>query len=149
MNTPNAAVRPQSFANHRAVDPVFLVAGLVLVANVVVQAVRAAREPEASTIWAAVAAAAVVVVWRMSRAKALTVQDRLIRLEMRLRLERVLPPAQRGDIDRLALGQLIPLRFASDAELPALVTAVLAEGVTKRDDIKRRIRDWQADWLRV
>jgi hypothetical protein len=143
------AVRPQSFENHRALAPLYLAAGAVLLADVIVRVVAAVREPGAAAIWAVVPAAALLVVWRASRSSAQVVQDRVIRLEMRLRLERVLPPAQHGDIARLTLGQLVALRFAGDAELPALVAAVLAENVTKRDDIKRRIRDWQADWLRA
>ncbi len=149
MTTPSAAVRPQNFENHRAHAPWYLLAGAVIAGDFGRRVVEAARDPQAATIWAVAVGAAFVVVWNVSRRKAQIVQDRVIRLEMRLRLERVLPAGQRGDIDRLSLGQLIALRFASDAELPALVTAVLAEGVTMRSDIKRRIRDWQADWLRV
>jgi hypothetical protein len=147
MTTNTAA--PQSFANHRAHAPAYMLAGLVIVADVVVRIVQAAQDPRAATIWAVVVAMALVIVWRASRGSAQRVQDRLIRLEMRLRLERVLPTAQRGDIERLSLGQLIALRFASDAEMPALVTEVLAQNIVKRDDVKRRIKDWQADWLRA
>src|SRR5438093_859001 len=117
----DSAARPQSFANHRAVSPVYMLAGAVLAADVVVRVVQAARDPQAATIWAVVVAAALVIVWRASRARAQIVQDRVIRLEMRLRLERLLPPARRADIDRLAVGQLVALRFAGDAELPSLV----------------------------
>jgi hypothetical protein len=147
--TTQAATRPQSYANHRAHAPAYLLAGAVIAGDLGVRLVDAVRDPTRVTIWAAAVAAALVVVWRTSRAKAQVVQDRVIRLEMCLRLERVLPAEQRGDIDRLALGQLIALRFASDAELPALVKDVLAQGITKRDDIKRRIQDWRADWLRA
>jgi len=107
------------------------------------------QEPNARVMWHATAAAALLVVWFAGRRNALVVQDRVIRLEMRLRLERVLPPSQRGDVDRLSLGQLVALRFAGDAELPALVADVLRENIASRDDIKRRVKDWQADWLRV
>lgn len=141
--------RPQSYANHRAIAGVYLAAGIVLAADFVVRAVQAVRDPQATTIWAVVAGAALLVVWQVSRGKALVVQDRVIRLETRLRLERVLPPEQRADVARLSLGQLVALRFASDAELPALVRHVLAQGTTDRDEIKRRVMDWQADWLRV
>lgn len=91
---------------------------------------------------------ALIVVAYASRRNAQIVQDRLIRLEMRLRLERVLPPERHGDIARLTLPQLIGLRFASDAELPALVQETLAQGLTS-DAIKAKIGVWQADWLRV
>jgi hypothetical protein len=141
--------RPQSHANHRAHTPVYLAAGLVLAVDVVVRIVQAARDPDAAAVWAVVVGAALVVVWATSRRKAQIVQDRLIRLEMRLRLARVLPAERHGEIERLSLGQLVALRFASDAELPELVRSVLAEDLTSRDAIKRRVRDWQADWMRV
>ena len=143
------ADRPQSFANHRAVAPWYLLAGLVLLANAVVRIVWVFGDPVGAKIWDVVVAAALVVVWRASKGSAQTVQDRVIRLEMRLRLERVLPAEQRADVARLSLGQMIALRFASDAELPALVKDVLAQNVTSRDDIKHRVKDWQADWLRA
>jgi hypothetical protein len=92
---------------------------------------------------------AVLVVWYESRRRAQIVQDRVIRLEMRVRLERVLGASRRLDIDRLTLPQLVGLRFASDAELPALVDDVLAGRITEPDAIKKRVKDWQADWLRV
>jgi hypothetical protein len=88
-------------------------------------------------------------VWGTSRGKAQRMQDRIIRLEMRLRLERLLPPEQRADIAKLSLGQLVALRFASDAELPALAKDVVANRIEDRKEIKRRVKDWQADWLRV
>ena len=143
------AEKPQSYANHRALAPWWLLAGLVLAADVVVRAVQAVRDPQMATIWAVLVAMALVVVWGVSRRKAQIMQDRIIRLEMRLRLERVLPPAQRADIDRLALAELAALRFASDAELPALVKDVVTGNVTDREEIKRRVKDWQADRLRV
>jgi hypothetical protein len=76
-------------------------------------------------------------------------QDRIIRMEMAVRLERVLGSMRRADIARLTLSQLIGLRFASDAELPELVDATLAGKLAAREDIKRSVKSWQADWLRV
>jgi hypothetical protein len=143
------AVKPQTYANHRAFTPWYLLAGLVLAADVVVRIVQAVRDPGPATIWALPVGAALVVVWGVSRGKAQRMQDRIIRLEMRLRLERVLPPQQHADIARLSLGQLVALRFASDAELPALVKDVVANGVEDREEIKRRVKEWQPDWLRV
>ncbi|NOT32172.1 MAG: hypothetical protein HOP15_17130, partial [Planctomycetes bacterium] len=66
-----------------------------------------------------------------------------------LRLERLLGPARRAEIERLELPQRIALRFASDEELPGLFERVLKGGFAKPDDIKRGVRNWQADWLRV
>jgi hypothetical protein len=79
----------------------------------------------------------------------LTVQDRLIRLEMRLRLDRVLPADLKARIPDLTVSHLVALRFASDAELPALVREVLEGKTTRPKDIKQKIRDWQADHLRA
>jgi len=143
------AVKPQNYANHRAFAPWYLVAGLVLVMNFGGRAIDVARDLRFSTVMDVLVAAALVVVWGVSRGKAQRMQDRIIRLEMRLRLERVLPPEQRADIAKLSLGQLVALRFASDAELPALTKDVVAGGIEDREEIKRRVKDWQADWLRV
>ena len=143
------AERVQSMANHRAFDLRFMLAGAILAGEFVRRIVAAVRAPDGEAIWAVVVGVALLLVWHMSRAKALKVQDRVIRLEMRVRLARLLPANEHGDIDRLSLSQLIALRFAGDAELPALVRTVLAEGITARSDIKGRITHWRADWLRV
>jgi hypothetical protein len=85
----------------------------------------------------------------MVRTNSQRVQDRVIRLEMRLRLERLLGGERRADIERIGLRQLIALRFASDRELPALAEEVIAGKLRDGIEIKQRIVDWQADWLRV
>src|SRR6185295_1212266 len=120
----------------------------VLVANVVNQLrlLRATETP--SGVWAAIVAVALVVLALMSRVQANTVQDRVIRLEMRLRLRELLPSDLKGRIDDLTRDQLVALRFASDAELPALVLDVLAGKLKTKKEIKIRVRDWQGDWLR-
>lgn len=79
----------------------------------------------------------------------LAAQDRIIRLEMRLRLEKLLPDDLRPRIDDLSPGQMIALRFAGDEELGDLVRAVLEEGIADPGDIKQRIESWRADYLRV
>lgn len=142
-------VRPQSFANHRAIPPYFLGAMFILAIDVIVRAWNTIQVPTLGGAWSILVGAAMILLFMISRRMALKNQDRIIRLEMRLRLERVLAPEKRGAIQRLTVPQLIALRFASDAELPALVDTVLAENLTKQDDIKKRIKDWQADWLRV
>jgi Family of unknown function (DUF6526) len=96
-----------------------------------------------------VVAAALVMLAFMSRVQALTVQDRLIRLEMRLRLRGLLPTDLQPKIDQLTHRQLVALRFASDAEMPELVRDVTAGKLATSKDIKMRIKDWQADWLRA
>jgi hypothetical protein len=84
-----------------------------------------------------------------ARVFALTVQDRIIRLEMRLRLAEVLPVDLRPRIPEFTLGQLVSLRFASDAELPALARKVLEEKMNDRKAIKQLVKDWQGDYLRA
>lgn len=85
----------------------------------------------------------------MARRFALGVQDRVIRLEERLRMERLLPDELRGRSEELTTDQLIGLRFASDAELPGLVRRVLDGELTDRKEIKRAVENWRADHQRV
>jgi hypothetical protein len=94
-------------------------------------------------------AAALVMLFFYARIFALTVQDRVIRLEMRLRLERLLPSDLQPRIGEFTVDQLVSLRFAGDEELPALADQVLEEKLSDRKTIKRRIQNWQADWLRA
>ena len=84
-----------------------------------------------------------------ARLFALAVQDRLIRLEERLRYEKVLPEELRWRADELTKDQFISLRFASDDELPALIKKVLDEKVTNRKAIKQLIKNWRPDYLRA
>jgi hypothetical protein len=83
------------------------------------------------------------------RTNSLRVQDRIIRLEMQVRLRQVLPADLQARIGELSLSQLVSLRFASDAELPALTRRVLDEKLTDRKAIKMLVTDWQADSFRV
>ena len=83
------------------------------------------------------------------RSQILRVQDRLIRLEMRLRMQQLLPQELRDQIDRIGVKQLVALRFASDAELAELTRQVLSGSLATQNDIKAKIRDWQGDFLRA
>jgi hypothetical protein len=100
-------------------------------------------------IFGVLLAAAFVVLALRARLFALAVQDRLIRLEERLRYERVLPEELRWRADELSVNQFIALRFASDEELPALVKKVLDEKLTQRKAIKQLIKNWRPDYLRA
>jgi Family of unknown function (DUF6526) len=83
------------------------------------------------------------------RSQILRVQDRVIRLEMRLRLRENLPAELASRAAHLPVRQLIALRFASNEELPSLVQEVLDGRVVSPNDIKQKIREWQADHLRA
>jgi uncharacterized membrane protein YciS (DUF1049 family) len=79
----------------------------------------------------------------------LGVQDRVIRLEERLRMEQLLTPDMRKRIPEFTVEQLVGLRFASDAELSELCKRVLDEGISDRNDIKRAVKSWRADHQRI
>ena len=92
---------------------------------------------------------ALILGFLFARLFALTVQDRVIRLEERLRLERLLPDDLKLRIEEFSISQLVGLRFACDAELPALARKVLAENLRDRRQIKRLVQNWKPDYLRV
>lgn len=94
-------------------------------------------------------AAALLVFCFLARLFALRVQDRVIRLEERLRYSRLLPEDLEPRIGEFTVAQLVSLRFADDAELPALARRVLSEGMRDRRQIKRMIKNWKADNLRA
>lgn len=76
-------------------------------------------------------------------------QDRIIRMEMGLRLEKILPPDLHSEIPNLTIPQLVGLRFASDAEMPDLVRKVVSGNIQDRKAIKKMVKDWQGDYARV
>ena len=140
----------QSFANHARIVPGFhygVIGALTL--NFLWSLVRLYRLPGLDGAMGVITAVALLGLVFYVRMFPLRVQDRMIRLEMSLRLASVLPADLRARVGTLRPGQLVALRFASDAELPGLVRQVLDENLTDRREIKRRIREWQADHLRV
>jgi hypothetical protein len=142
--------RRQSYANHFRIIPLFhLVLSLILLVNFFYCLARAIVAFSWPTLLSALMGFAFLLMFIYMRTFPLTVQDRVIRLEMRLRLERVLPADLKARIPDLTLPQLIALRFAGDAELPALAREVLDQKVTRQKDIKQKVRDWQADHLRA
>jgi hypothetical protein len=141
---------PQSYANHaRFVVGYHFVAFFLLFVNLVWSVVQAFRHFGVASIVGVLLAVALVLVFFYARSFAMTVQDRVIRLEMRLRLGLILPADLKPRIGEFTVGQLVALRFASDAELPALARKVLDERIASRAEIKKLVRDWQADELRV
>jgi Family of unknown function (DUF6526) len=144
------AEREQTFQNHARLLPAFHFFVLpVLFANVLNSIWRVWLAPGPSTIFAFIVATALLTLGFLSRIQALTVQDRVIRLEMRLRLRQVLPQELHGRIGELTHRQLVALRFASDQELPQLVREVLDGTLQTSKDIKMRVKNWQPDWLRA
>ncbi len=142
--------REQSLANHARYVPMYHLVLGGLVGALFLRSVQLLwRGPSADHVWGFLLAVALLILTWYERAFPLGVQDRLIRLEMRLRLERLLPAEQFARCDRIALPQLVALRFAGDAELPGLVTEVLDGKLVRPQDIKRRVKDWQADWARI
>lgn len=142
--------RAQSYATHRRWFPMhhFLVMPL-LGANLAIAVRRALHTPTYGNWWTVVMALVFMFVANNSRVMALTVQNRVIRLEQWMRLGALLPPDLKPRIPELRLGQLVGLRFASDAEVPALMRRCLAGELTKADEVKREVKDWQPDFLRA
>jgi len=100
-------------------------------------------------IFGVLLAAALVVLALEARLFALRVQDRVIRLEEKLRCGRLLPADLQPRMGEFSVGQLISLRFASDAELAVLARKVLDEKLTDRKAIKQMVKNWKADELRA
>jgi hypothetical protein len=146
-----APVAPQNFKNHRRFDPMWHFAGALIVSIGFVGAVmHAVRHPEGYWNWFfAVYTLGVFLCVGRARAQTVTVQNRVIRLEMRLRLKDVLPSALAARIDELSVSQLVGLRFASDAELPGLVERCLNGQLSGAEAVKKEIKNWQPDWLRA
>lgn len=84
-----------------------------------------------------------------SRLQALKAQDRVIRLEERLRYTELLEPELARTASGLRVSQMIALRFASDAELSGLVSRVASGELTTSKEIKLAIKQWKADHFRV
>lgn len=144
------AERVQTYKNHPRLLPAFHFFVLpVLLLNVLNEVRREWRYPSEGQLFVVVVAAALFTLAFLSRSMALTVQDRVIRLEMRLRLRQILPPDLQTRIHDLTHRQLIALRFASDAELPELVRDILDGKLTTVKEIKLRVKNWQGDWLRA
>jgi hypothetical protein len=144
------ADREQSYKTHtRLLPPFHFFVMPVLLLNLLNEVRHVYLAPTAHTAWALVVAAALLMLGLMSRVMALTVQDRVIRLEERLRMRQLLPPDLHPSIDALTRRQLVALRFASDAELADLVREVVAGKLASQKEIKLRVRSWRPDWLRA
>ena len=142
----------QSYRNHVRLDPPFhFIAAPILLMNVLVTlGVLIHRWPEQLLLhgWLVVLSLALVATAGVARASALRAQDRVIRLEEKMRYERLLGPDELAMTQRLGLRQVIALRFASDAELPGLVRRAMTEGMEPKA-IKQAITEWRPDLDRV
>jgi hypothetical protein len=139
----------QTRSNHIRRDPAFhffLIPALFLL--LVWSVIHLVRHPGTSSIAFLVITILMLVTALKSRLYALKVQDRVIRLEERLRLSGLLPETLRSRVGELTESQLIALRFASDAELAGLVQRTLSENLTAKQ-IKEAIREWRPDYWRI
>ncbi len=140
----------QNLQNHAKLVPGFHFFVLpVLLINLIWSIVDVVHGFSAQSTRSAVVALALLMLAFTTRLMALTVQDRVIRLEMRLRLQQLLSADLRPRIPEFTVSQLVSLRFAGDAELPELARKVLQDKVTNRKAIKELVRDWQPDFLRA
>ena len=144
------ADQEQNFANHaRFVPPYHYVALPILLANLVWRVLGLFDGITVDASLNVLVAVALIILALFARLFALGAQDRVIRLEMRLRLRELLPEDLQGRINDFTPTQMVGLRFAGDAELPELARKVLDENITKASPIKKMVKDWQPDNFRV
>jgi hypothetical protein len=140
----------QSYESHTRWVPAFHFFVLpVLLANVIVSGIRLVNDPRGMTGWNLIVAIALFLGVFLLRGMPLRAQDRVIRLEERARFDRLLPTDLRPRVGELTTAQFIALRFAPDDEVPDLTRRALAGELKTQADIKRAIKTWRPDTLRV
>ena len=140
----------QTYANHTRWHPLFHFFILpVMLINFVWSIVECVESPGRNQAWWIVVSAALVGLAFVARTNALKVQDRIIRLEERLRYQQLLPADIAQQAGLLAIGQIVALRFSSDGELEGLVSEVAAGRLTKSSEIKKAVKNWRGDTFRV
>ena len=140
----------QEYTNHRRIFPLYHYVALpILVANLGVAVAHLIKRPSLWNGWLVVLSVGLVCGLVAGRWSALMVQNRLIALEMRLRLAAALPAELRARIPELRMRQLIGLRFAGDDELTGLVERCLHGELETADAVKRAIREWRPDFIRA
>jgi hypothetical protein len=141
--------QPQSFKNHARFDPPFhFVLLFVFLANLIISIVYVVKHPGFYSAWYVVLSVAAILALLKMRLYPLKVQDRVIRLEERMRLQALAPTEWHTQIYRLSEDQLIGLRFAADDEVVELAKQALEHNLTRKE-IKERIKDWRGDYWRV
>ena len=141
---------PQTIKNHTRYFPLyhFFVAP-VLAINFFIQARKFLDDMTFDTGWTALVALALLGLGFAARIQALIVQNRLIRLEERLRLSRLMPAEEQAGIDRLSTRHLVGLRFASDAEAADLARRCVNGELTTAKAVKEQVKTWRPDYLRA
>ncbi|MEZ5420568.1 MAG: DUF6526 family protein [Vicinamibacterales bacterium] len=138
--------QPQTYANHRKFVPLFHYVVLpILMVNIGLALWGVVQGPGLPSLWVLAMAIALFLGALFARVFALQAQDRVIRLEERLRMREILPADLQARIPEISREQIIGLRFASDEELPALTARVLGENIQKREEVKKLVRHWRAD----
>ena len=141
--------KPQDFKRHGRLHPPFhIISTFVLVVNLVFAIVHLTHHFDLWNAWIVVLSVIVFIPFFLIRVYPLKVQDRVIRLEERLRLQALAPAEWHAQIFRLSEDQLIGLRFASDDEVVALAKQALEEKLNRKQ-IKERIKSWRPDYWRV
>ena len=140
----------QNFEHHARIVPGFhFITFGILAINFLYSVVHAYRHFSIGAMVAVALAIALILLFFYARIFALTVQDRVIRLEERLRMERLLPADLKPRIEEFSVAQMVALRFAGDAELPELARKVLDEKMSERKAIKRLVKNWRQDFQRA
>ena len=141
--------QPQNLKNHARFDPPFhFVLLIVFLANLIISIVYVVKHPCFYSAWFVVLSVAAILALLKMRLYPLKVQDRVIRLEERLRLQALAPAEWHKQIDRLTEDQLIGLRFAADDEIVELAKQALEKNLNRKQ-IKERIKNWRADHWRI
>ena len=139
----------QNFNNHVRIDPKLLSIMLLGLASLILMILGLVWVPALYTVGTLMLPILVIATGMTARIYGFTIQDRIVRLEMELRLQRVLDAELAERATTLKLSQLIGLRFASDEELPGLVQDILDGKLAKSKEIKQQVKDWQADYQRI
>lgn len=141
---------PQDFSNHsRLLTGYHYVLAALVFANAIYAIYTLVTAFSAAFVFATITAIALIMTAFYARGFALKAQDRIIRLEERLRLSRILPDDLKSKVESLTTDQLIALRFASDGELAELTRKVILEEIADQKEIKKLIKNWRPDYQRV
>lgn len=140
----------QNYSNHvRWHVPYHFILSPIIAIHLIWTIVRLWQEPSFATAEALLLSIGLALMVLLVRVNPLRAQDRVIRLEEQLRYQRLLPPALAARAAAMRPSFIVALRFASDEELPALVQQVLDEKFAKPAEVKRAIKQWRGDSLRV